>query len=452
MLNPLSLLILFAATTATGCGYIGIDALPPMDGGSSTDTLLDEPGSATGSPIETDTRIDPDTESPSNSGSDIDGDTGSAGDTGRVTDSEGATLRDTGTNVPRPTETSKDTATGRETDSGTVPRDDTETAGTARAPTDTETGGGTDAETETPTPTGIPTETDTATATVTATATTTDTATASVTATATATASASETETVTETETETATATESESATETATGSDSEIASGTLLHRWSFNNGDLSDSVGGSAATVINPGGGGDVTFDSEKVTLAGGARDSADYIRLGSHLLRNIDASVTLELWGTQRSVQYWAHIFDAGADDANYLMMSWNVNDVVDGHRLDWRISDAWSTADDWASPYTVGQEFHIVLTIDQSASPTVLTWYNSPASSADLGASKGNMTSDNTLGDLDDVDDWLGRSHWSGDDTANASYNEVRIWYGVLTAQDLELSHDLGPNGVP
>jgi hypothetical protein len=32
---------------------------------------------------------------------------------------------------------------------------------------------------------------------------------------------------------------------------------------------------------------------------------------------------------------------------------------------------------------------------------------------------------------------------------DDTANASYNEVRIWFGVLTQEDLERSHDLGPD---
>ena len=52
-------------------------------------------------------------------------------------------------------------------------------------------------------------------------------------------------------------------------------------------------------------------------------------------------------------------------------------------------------------------------------------------------------------NRLSTLDDTNCWLGRSQW-GDNTANAIFNEVRLWQGALSAAEREKQHDLGPDG--
>ena len=50
---------------------------------------------------------------------------------------------------------------------------------------------------------------------------------------------------------------------------------------------------------------------------------------------------------------------------------------------------------------------------------------------------------------LTDLDDTNCWLGKSHSDSDPIAIASYNDVRIWSGALSHEDIELLHDLGPD---
>ena len=94
----------------------------------------------------------------------------------------------------------------------------------------------------------------------------------------------------------------------------------------------------------------------------------------------------------------------------------------------------------------------EYHIALTIDPGLGETEVTWHYAPAGSSSLGASKGSLSTENAIEDLDDTNDWLGRSQYDSDETANAKYNEFRIWLGVLTTEDLELLHDLGPDGLP
>ena len=77
------------------------------------------------------------------------------------------------------------------------------------------------------------------------------------------------------------------------------------------------------------------------------------------------------------------------------------------------------------------------------------TRVTWYSAPSTYSELGASRAFFNTANTLAELDDVDDWLGRTHWTTNSTANASYNEVRIWDGALTPADLDRLHAAGPD---
>jgi hypothetical protein len=88
----------------------------------------------------------------------------------------------------------------------------------------------------------------------------------------------------------------------------------------------------------------------------------------------------------------------------------------------------------------------EFHIVCVFDNG----LVTWYTGPADSDTLGEAKGSFQSTNRLSELNDTNNWLGRSQWE-DSTANASWNEVRLWKGALTPEEIEKYHRMGPDGI-
>ncbi len=231
------------------------------------------------------------------------------------------------------------------------------------------------------------------------------------------------------------------------------VGSVSLLHRWSFN-GDLRDSAGGSDATIVEVGAN-NVTLGYKDITLAGGARAAADYVRLGSNLLPDTDGAITLEFWATPLSVQSWSRIFDFGSDTTEYLTMSWTRAGVLAQDLVSWRDNNgAESARNDSNAPYTLGTPYHILMTIEPGAGAggtTRFTWYTAPAAAADLGVAKGTLDTAYTLAALNDLEDNLGRSFYGGDNTANASYDEVRIWLGAKTAEERTVLHSIGPDNV-
>ena len=224
----------------------------------------------------------------------------------------------------------------------------------------------------------------------------------------------------------------------------------TLAHRWSFNS-NLIDSVGGSNATIVNMGSN-HATLSSTQVTLAGGARETSDYISLGNNLLPNNSNPITFELWATQKSAKNWSRIFDFGSSDAENLFMSWTQDTNVNADRVEWVDSAGRTTADNTNAPYTLNQEYHIALVIQPGAGQggnTHVTWYSAPSSAGTIGGMKGSFDTPNTLAQFNNSNNWLGRSQYTWDDTANASYNEVRIWQDALTDAELQTLQGWGPN---
>ncbi len=215
-----------------------------------------------------------------------------------------------------------------------------------------------------------------------------------------------------------------------------------LVHQWSFN-GSLKDAVGGADATI--QGSGGDAVLDSEKVTLRGGARASTQYIQLPDGVLSSTGDQVTLEIWATQISVQNWSRIFDFGANTAENLFMSWTMGTGLSSDRVEWHGTEN-DTVDNTNGPYTLGVQYHIVMVVDDET----VSWYTAPSDAAVLGEVQGSFTTANRISTLNDNNCWLGRSQY-GDNNANASYDECRIWRGVLTAQELQTTHELGPDGL-
>jgi autotransporter-associated beta strand protein len=220
----------------------------------------------------------------------------------------------------------------------------------------------------------------------------------------------------------------------------------TIAHRWSFNN-SLVDSVGGANAS-INDVGANNATLGANQVTLAGGTKTTSDYVKLGSNLLPNTNTPVTIELWATQNSVQNWSRIFDFGTDSNENLFMSWTMAADQNTDRVGWKDGGVETSSDNTNKPYTTGTEYHIVLELTPAGNSTTVTWFSSASSNANLGSAKGTFTTTKTLAAFTDNEDNLGRSFYS-DNTANASYDEVRLWNAALDLNTLEILHDAGPD---
>ena len=215
-----------------------------------------------------------------------------------------------------------------------------------------------------------------------------------------------------------------------------------LAHRWSFN-GNLKDSVGGKDAVIVDQGAN-NATLSNTAVALAGGGKDASDYVDLPDRILSSLGNSATIEVWATQRAIQNWSRVFDFGSSTTHNVFMSWTRGTALAQDRVEWLSPSGNFTQDDTMAPYTLGTEFHIVFVFQ----PGSVTWYGAPVDAADLGAAQGTATTAAVLSSLDDTNCWLGRSQY-GDNTASATYNELRFWKGVLTAEELEALHDLGPN---
>lgn len=225
-----------------------------------------------------------------------------------------------------------------------------------------------------------------------------------------------------------------------------------LIHRWSFN-GSLADSDGRSDASIIE-GGPNDARLDAAQVVIAGGARTNSDYVSLGSGLLAGRTKPVTIELWATQISVKKWGRIFDFGNGEKNGMMMAWTIEKDLNKDKVEWQDSNGSAAVDNSNKPYALGKEYHIVMVIEPKTGTdkkTLVTWYSAPSEKVELGAAKGKFRTASTLAKLVDAQNNLGRSFYDGDETANAAYNEVRIWSGAASWTVAEMLHKLGPDAV-
>lgn len=245
-----------------------------------------------------------------------------------------------------------------------------------------------------------------------------------------------------------------------------------LVHRWSFT-GDLTDSVGGSDALVANDTVGNAGTSSVQNVsdyTLYGGTKAASDYLNLGGNLLSGSQAGgvkpITIELWATQSAIQNWSRIFDFGKNNGvnpgtnESLRMTWSQGNDVNADQISWEGMSTTYTPGN--APYVLGKAFHIVMTITPAVfsngaitTGARVSWYSAPAADAQseghpLYGVKGSFNTTSDLRSLVDTACTLGRSMY-GDNTASASYDEVRIWKGALSETERELFQLLGPDNM-
>src|SRR5207247_1598175 len=89
------------------------------------------------------------------------------------------------------------------------------------------------------------------------------------------------------------------------------------------------------------------------------------------------------------------------------------------------------------------TAGTQYHYVVTWDQAAG--VCSWYRNGTFVTRF------ALNGQTLANVTNSVFWLGRSHYAGDSTAAASYNEVRVYNRALSADEISFHYQQGPDST-
>jgi hypothetical protein len=240
------------------------------------------------------------------------------------------------------------------------------------------------------------------------------------------------------------------------------------VNRYTFNNlpsGDdgtiVPDVIGGANAVIR---GSGAVPQGTTGINLPGGTPDFAAYVDLPNGLL-STKTNVTLETWMTVESTQNWSRVMDFGTTNigeltgpaagpyngTNYVMVS-NSNGTsmdqrfehVGGLSENLRAQDGqpFGISRDSALTAILGIQQHVVFTFDDAANEW--RYYRNGV----LMEVISDLTS---LLSIPDVNNWLGRSQWSGDFNTDGIYDEFRVYDYALTPAEIAGNFEAGPDVI-
>ena len=222
------------------------------------------------------------------------------------------------------------------------------------------------------------------------------------------------------------------------------LSAAELTHRWSFN-GDYGDSAGGADAVKC----GTYVSLYGDRVHMGyGSCTHGTGYVDLGTNMLDT--AAATIEIWARHDGVKNWARVFDYGADDKHYFTLAWTGGTDFARDRAGAKNPGETAT-DDTMAPYELGVDYHISVTFRQQGDgSTFIRWQRRDAATGEC-QKFGTMTMPDGIQKIVDPVLYLGHSQYTADRDALAAYDEVRIWRGVLTDEQLDASATAGPDAA-
>ena len=219
-----------------------------------------------------------------------------------------------------------------------------------------------------------------------------------------------------------------------------------LTHRWSFN-GDLVDSVGGAVAVKI----GEKVTTGADRVSFRGNGHGAGSLV-LGTNILAT--AGATIEIWAAQHATRNYSRIFDYGSDDRNYVECTWSngtdLNKSAIGFRRNDSSTGATATANELA-PFELNVEYYIAFSFVRQNDGTTLVKFQRRNAKTGAIQKEGSYAMTCGLDAFTDPVLYIGHSQFSNDRDACTSYNEVRVWNGVLADAQMAASAAAGPDAV-
>jgi uncharacterized repeat protein (TIGR03806 family) len=267
-------------------------------------------------------------------------------------------------------------------------------------------------------------------------------------------------------------------------------AEAALVNRWSFNNAagtapagtTFADSIGGANAVVVGVG----ATLTGSALTLPGTdgttqtsanvpANTIAAYVDLPNGIISS-KTNLTVEIWAMTITPKKQQRLFDFGrmniggagsgaapgeitndsttapgttsaSDDIDFIA---NLNTTISSQQLEARLNGGTTIKIATALATTANTEYHHVFVFTDGAGSYgaaggQFSWYRNGAFAASIDLNF-------HLRDIEDVNNWLGRSQWTGDFNANIAFNEVRLYNHALTPLEITNSFLAGPNALP
>lgn len=233
------------------------------------------------------------------------------------------------------------------------------------------------------------------------------------------------------------------------------------IHRYSFSEisgTNVSDSRGAANGVIKGSG----AIWDNGKLRLPGGSSNVAAYVDLPNGLISGL-SDVTFEAWISVDGVQTWARFFDfgssnfgevngpgGGGEGKDYFFLGATRGTNINQQRIEIRNEDPGgggiSTADA-NLPTKLGTEYHHVVTYDADggSGQARMTYYRD-------GVLVAQTDTPTQLSEINDVNNWLGRSNWTADSNLQGTFNEFRIYDTALDQEEISDSLAAGPDNLP
>jgi hypothetical protein len=246
------------------------------------------------------------------------------------------------------------------------------------------------------------------------------------------------------------------------------------IHRYSFNNSSsndasgavITDSIGGADGAVLGDGS----SLTGTQLRLDGGGSDFAAYVDLPNGLISGL-TDLTVEGWITVEGNESWQRVFDfgstiggeldepgGGGEGQDYIFLSASRGTEISQHRLELRNNDPDYGGND---PGNVGTT---VNTLDTNVATELDEPYYFAAvydSDGDFGSPVireyrdgllvGSQPASIELGNINDVNNWLGRSNWTVDANFAGTYDEFRMYDYALTDNQVLGNFEAGPEVI-
>jgi glucose/arabinose dehydrogenase len=217
----------------------------------------------------------------------------------------------------------------------------------------------------------------------------------------------------------------------------------TLKHRWSFT--DLTDSISGSNATLV-----GSAALSGGQLQLPGGGTFS-NYasVNLTGTLARN--TSISVETWVTMSALQNWSKVWMFGANTSgepslSYINFTPRTGITGNPPKLDFDTSvdvEFNTTGGANAPALVTSHQYHAVAVFDSGFNLMSLYLDGVPADSAAMGGYNIQQLGFNT--------GRFGCGYFFADPDLAGSINELRVYAGVLTTNDVLNNFNAGPDAL-
>lgn len=239
-----------------------------------------------------------------------------------------------------------------------------------------------------------------------------------------------------------------------------------LVHRYSFNNSNINDSVGTAHATLVNlddPCTAGTQTFyqwGPGYLQLSNGWDQKADlsrggaYVDLPDNLMKNLGSrQLTLELWGDESDKHWEAGHFVFGnksrvvnGNSSFFGMASYIQDPPNDWCKVSWTQSNGNYYHETDVRP-SLNSSYHFAFTLNDNQD-TIKAYVNGVWKRTWTGGSWEGPGINGENG-YDDVDNWLGRTYGGTLSMLNGRFFEMRIYDTVLSDAEITQSFTNGPN---